>query len=103
MAITLRNFFALAVLTTHQEVPTMTRKTRSATAAAIGLGIALAATGRAGSGDTGSKGGSSGGKVTLSFWENAQPGPGEGYWKAAVKEYHSLHHRRRPLASSSSL
>ncbi|MDX2816580.1 extracellular solute-binding protein [Streptomyces sp. PA03-5A] len=78
-------------MTTDQEVPTMTRKTRSAMAAAIGLGIALAATGCAGSGDTGSKGGSSGGKVTLSFWENAQPGPGEEYWKAAVKEYHSLH------------
>ncbi|MFR9792464.1 extracellular solute-binding protein [Streptomyces sp. MB22_4] len=68
----------------------MTRNTRGATAVAIGLGIALAATGCAGGGDTGN-GGSSGGKVTLTVWENAQPGPGEEYWKAAAKEYHSLH------------
>lgn len=69
----------------------MTRKTRNATAVAIGLGIALAATGCAGSGDTDSDGGSSGGKVMLTLWENAQPGPGAEYWKAAVKEYQSLH------------
>ncbi|MEW2625148.1 extracellular solute-binding protein [Streptomyces sp. NPDC048106] len=68
----------------------MTRKIRSATAVAIGLGIALVATGCAG-GDTGGSGGSSDGKVALTFWENAQPGPGEEYFKAAVKEYHSLH------------
>ncbi|MEV7155014.1 extracellular solute-binding protein [Streptomyces misionensis] len=69
----------------------MSRKTRSATAVAIGLGVALAATGCAGGGDTGNGGGSSNGKVTLTLWENAQPGPGEEYWKAAVKEYHQLH------------
>ncbi|TWV53598.1 extracellular solute-binding protein [Streptomyces misionensis] len=68
----------------------MSRKTRSATAVAIGLGVALAATGCAG-GDTGNGGGSANGKVTLTLWENAQPGPGEEYWKAAVKEYHQLH------------
>ncbi|MGV9358001.1 ABC transporter substrate-binding protein [Streptomyces misionensis] len=69
----------------------MSRKTRGATAVAIGLGVALAATGCAGGGDTGNGGGSSNGKVTLTLWENAQPGPGEEYWKAAVKEYHQLH------------
>ncbi|CAK7286640.1 ABC transporter substrate-binding protein [Streptomyces sp. RM1] len=69
----------------------MSRKTRSATAVAIGLGVALAATGCAGGGDTGNGGGSADGKVTLTLWENAQPGPGEEYWKAAVKEYHQLH------------
>ncbi|MFF0789246.1 ABC transporter substrate-binding protein [Streptomyces spiralis] len=69
----------------------MTRKARSATAVAIGLGIALAATGCAGGGDTDSSGGSSDGKVTLTLWENAQPGPGAEYWKTAAKEYHSLH------------
>ncbi|MET8615597.1 ABC transporter substrate-binding protein [Streptomyces misionensis] len=69
----------------------MSRKTRSATAVAIGLGVALAATGCAGGGDTGNGGGSANGKVTLTLWENAQPGPGEEYWKAAVKEYHQLH------------
>ncbi|MFC5910465.1 ABC transporter substrate-binding protein, partial [Streptacidiphilus monticola] len=68
----------------------MTRKTRSVTAVAIGLGMALAATGCAG-GSTGSSGGSSDGKVTLTFWENAQPGPGDDYFKAAVKAYHALH------------
>ncbi|MFF9184693.1 ABC transporter substrate-binding protein [Streptomyces misionensis] len=69
----------------------MSRKTRSATAVAIGLGVALAATGCAGGGDTGNGGGSANGKATLTLWENAQPGPGEEYWKAAVKEYHQLH------------
>ncbi|MFJ9927542.1 carbohydrate ABC transporter substrate-binding protein, CUT1 family [Streptomyces misionensis] len=69
----------------------MSRKTRGATAVAIGLGVALAAAGCAGGGDTGNGGGSSNGKVTLTLWENAQPGPGEEYWKAAVKEYHQLH------------
>ncbi|MFD0327284.1 ABC transporter substrate-binding protein [Streptacidiphilus monticola] len=52
--------------------------------------MALAATGCAG-GSTGSSGGSSDGKVTLTFWENAQPGPGDDYFKAAVKAYHALH------------
>ncbi|QLJ03431.1 extracellular solute-binding protein [Streptomyces sp. NEAU-sy36] len=69
----------------------MSRKTRGATAVAIGLGVVLAATGCAGGGDTGDGGASSNGKVTLTLWENAQPGPGEEYWKAAVKEYHRLH------------
>ncbi|MGW6901395.1 extracellular solute-binding protein [Streptomyces sp. NBC_00624] len=70
----------------------MTRKARSATVVAIGLGIALAATGCAGGSD-GSDGssGSSDGKVTLTVWENAQPGPGAEYWKTAAKAYHSLH------------
>ncbi|WP_261398790.1 ABC transporter substrate-binding protein [Streptomyces misionensis] len=77
-------------MTPDQGVFRMSRKTRSATAVAIGLGVALAATGCAG-GDTGNGGGSANGKVTLTLWENAQPGPGEEYWKAAVKEYHQLH------------
>ncbi|MFE6040203.1 extracellular solute-binding protein [Streptomyces sp. NPDC056452] len=70
----------------------MAREKRSAaTAVAIGLGIALAATGCAGGSSTDNGGGSSDGKVTLTLWENAQPGPGEKYWQAAAKEYHSLH------------
>ncbi|MET8405835.1 extracellular solute-binding protein [Streptomyces sp900116325] len=69
----------------------MTRKTRSATAAAIGLAIALAATGCAGGDEADGGNGSSGGKVTLTFWENAQPGPGDDYFRAAVKAYHKLH------------
>ncbi|WP_030164483.1 ABC transporter substrate-binding protein [Streptomyces sp. NRRL S-813] len=69
----------------------MTRKARSATAVAIGLGIALAATGCAGGNDSGSGGGSADGKVTLTVWENAQPGAGDVYWKNAAKAYHALH------------
>ncbi|WP_448316629.1 ABC transporter substrate-binding protein [Streptomyces sp. CO7] len=68
----------------------MTRKTRWETAAAVGLGIALVATGCAGGGDA-EGGASSGDKITLTFWENAMPGPGDDYFKAAVKEYHALH------------
>ncbi|WP_225850509.1 ABC transporter substrate-binding protein [Streptomyces sp. HPF1205] len=69
----------------------MTRKTRSATAVAIGLGIALAATACAGGGSDNSSKGSSGGKVSFTFWENASPGPGADYMKAAVKAYEALH------------
>ncbi|MFD9125996.1 extracellular solute-binding protein [Kitasatospora sp. NPDC059571] len=69
----------------------MTRKTRRTTAAAIALGITLAVTGCAGGGDATGSGGSSDGKVTLTFWENAQPGPGAEYWKSAVAAYESLH------------
>jgi raffinose/stachyose/melibiose transport system substrate-binding protein len=77
----------------------MTRKIRSVTAVAIGLGVALAATACAGgSDDSGSSssggdngGGSSGAKVTVTVWENAQPGPGAEYWKSAAAAYHGLH------------
>ena len=70
----------------------MTRKTRGATAVAIGLGIALAAAGCAGGSSSGSSGGgSSDGKVTLTFWENATTGAGAQYFQNAVKTYHSLH------------
>ncbi|RKE17251.1 extracellular solute-binding protein [Streptomyces sp. TLI_171] len=69
----------------------MSRNTRRAAAAAIALGIALAVSGCAGDGDAASGGGSSDGKVTLTFWENAQPGPGAEHWKAAVAEYQKLH------------
>jgi raffinose/stachyose/melibiose transport system substrate-binding protein len=67
----------------------MTRNTRGATAAALGLSIALVATGCAGGDDPGRA--SAGGKVTLTFWENAMPGPGDDYFRAAVKTFHSLH------------
>ena len=72
----------------------MTRKTRSATAAAaIGLGITLAASGCAG-GSSGGGGGSdsAGGKVTVTFWENATNGPdGLTYFQAAAKQFEALH------------
>ncbi len=67
----------------------MTRKTHGATAVAIGLGIALAATGCAG-GSGG--GGSSGGKVTVTFWENATNGPdGLTFFQNAAKQFQTLH------------
>jgi raffinose/stachyose/melibiose transport system substrate-binding protein len=70
----------------------MTRKSRTATAVAIGLGLALGAGACAGGGsNSADNGGSSGGKVTLTFWENASPGPGAQYFQDAVREYHSLH------------
>ncbi|MFC8722699.1 extracellular solute-binding protein [Kitasatospora sp. NPDC057198] len=68
----------------------MTRKSRRTAAAAIALGITLAVTGCAGS-DGGGSGGSSDGKVTLTLWENAQPGPGAEYWKTAGAAYEALH------------
>ncbi len=68
----------------------MTRKARSATAVAIGLGIALTATGCAG-GSTDGGGGSSDGQVTVTVWENATTGPGVKYWQDAAKAYHALH------------
>src|SRR5690348_10567645 len=69
----------------------MMRKTRTAAIAALGLGVALAAAGCAGSSSNASNGSSSGGKVTLSFWTNATPGPGLVYFQNAVKAYHALH------------
>ncbi|MEE1940029.1 extracellular solute-binding protein [Streptomyces sp. TRM 70361] len=59
------------------------------TAAAIGLCVALAATGCAGGGDGG--GGSSDGQATLTLWTNAMEGRGAEYWKQAAKEYHAQH------------
>ena len=69
----------------------MTRKTRSATAVAIGLGIALVASGCAGGSSGGAGGGSSDGKVTLTVWQNSTTGPGQQFFLNAAKEYHTLH------------
>ncbi|MFI0901723.1 ABC transporter substrate-binding protein [Streptomyces sp. NPDC020983] len=71
----------------------MTRKIRSATAVAVGLGLALVATGCAGGSDDGGSGGggSSDGKATVTVWENASPGPGAEFWKSAAAAYHKLH------------
>ena len=69
----------------------MTRKTRGATAVAIGLGVALAATGCAGS-SGGNGGSSSGGKVTVTVWENATNGPdGLTFFHNAAKQFQTLH------------
>jgi raffinose/stachyose/melibiose transport system substrate-binding protein len=67
----------------------MTRKTRSATAAAIGLCcLALAAAGCAGGGDDD---GAVGGEATVTVWTNAMEGRGLVFWQNAAKEYRKLH------------
>jgi raffinose/stachyose/melibiose transport system substrate-binding protein len=65
----------------------MKRKMRGATALAIGAGIALLATGCAGS----SNGASGDGKVTLTFWQNSTTGPGEQFWKTTTANFSKTH------------
>lgn len=68
----------------------MVRKARGATVVAIGLGVTLAATGCAGGSSGGSS--SSGGKVTITFWENATNGPdGMTFFNNAAKQYEASH------------
>jgi len=69
----------------------MMKKTRTAAIAALGLGLALAASACAGGGSSSGGGQSSGGQVTLSFWTNATPGPGLTFFHNAAKTYHTLH------------
>jgi raffinose/stachyose/melibiose transport system substrate-binding protein len=64
------------------------RKARTATIAAVGLSVALLATGCASSGGNG---GSSDGKVSLSLWTNATTGPGLKYFSNAAADYHKTH------------
>ncbi len=65
----------------------MLKKTRAAAIAALGLGVALAASACAG----GSSGSSPSGHVNLTFWTNATPGPGLTYFQNAVKTYNAAH------------
>jgi raffinose/stachyose/melibiose transport system substrate-binding protein len=67
----------------------MMRKTRAAAIAALGLGVALAASACAGGSTDG--GSSANGKVTLSFWTNVTPGPGLTYFQNAVKSFDAAH------------
>jgi raffinose/stachyose/melibiose transport system substrate-binding protein len=68
------------------------KKTRAAAIAALGLGVALAASACAG-GSSGNSGGgsSSGGNVTLTFWTNATPGPGLTFFQNAIKSFDAAH------------
>jgi raffinose/stachyose/melibiose transport system substrate-binding protein len=69
----------------------MMKKTRAAAIAALGLGVALAASACSSGGSSGGGGSSSGGNVTLTFWTNAVPGPGLTYFQNAVKAYNAAH------------
>lgn len=69
----------------------MTRRTRSASAAAIGLCVALVTAGCAGGDDGSGGGGSSDGQGTVTLWTNAMEGRGAQYWKDAAKAYQALH------------
>ncbi|MFF1633402.1 ABC transporter substrate-binding protein [Leifsonia sp. NPDC058248] len=61
----------------------MKRKIRVAGMLALVAGTALLATGCSGSGD----GGSSDGKVTMTFWHNSTTGPGAAFWKTTVADF----------------
>ena len=69
----------------------MTRKAASAAVVALGLGVALVATGCAGSGNSSNSSGSSDGKVTLTVWDNSTTGPGQKFFADAAASYHKLH------------
>ncbi len=72
----------------------MTKRTRAAAIAALGLGVALAASACSSGGGSSSAGGgssSANGPVTLTFWNNATPGPGLTYYQNAVKQYEAAH------------
>ena len=71
----------------------MMKKTRAAAIAALGLGVALAASACAGGASSGNSGGgsSSGGNVTLTFWTNATPGPGLTFFQNAIKSFDAAH------------
>jgi raffinose/stachyose/melibiose transport system substrate-binding protein len=73
--------------TTTTKEFSMKSTARAAALAAVGLTIALAATGCAGGGGSSS----ANGKVSLSLWTNATTGPGVKYFKDAASEYHKSH------------
>jgi raffinose/stachyose/melibiose transport system substrate-binding protein len=88
----------------------MMKKTRAAAVAALGLGVVLGAaactsgsssstasggsSSAAGGSSSAAAGGSSSaaaGPVTLTFWNNATPGPGLTYYQGAVKAFEAAH------------
>jgi raffinose/stachyose/melibiose transport system substrate-binding protein len=77
----------------------MMKKARTAAIAALGAGVVLAAAacssgGSTSAGGTASAGGgasSASGPVTLTFWNNATPGPGLTYYQNAIKQYEAAH------------
>jgi raffinose/stachyose/melibiose transport system substrate-binding protein len=69
----------------------MMRKARTAAIAAVGLGIALVATGCAGNGGGNAGSSDKGGDVTLTLWDNSTTGPGAKFFEDAAKTYHAAH------------
>ncbi len=75
----------------------MVQKTRIAAVAALGLGVVLAASAcSSGGSSTGGASASSGGNsnsnsVSLTFWNNATPGPGLTYYQNAIKQFEAAH------------
>jgi raffinose/stachyose/melibiose transport system substrate-binding protein len=81
----------------------MMKKTRVAAVAALGLGIVLSASACSSSGSstggTSSSGGASASSgsnsnsspVSLTFWNNATPGPGLTYYQNAIKQFEAAH------------
>jgi raffinose/stachyose/melibiose transport system substrate-binding protein len=77
----------------------MMKKARTAAIAALGAGVVLAAAacssgGSSSAGGSTSAGGgssSASGPVTLTFWNNATPGPGLTYYQTAIKTYEAAH------------
>lgn len=63
------------------------KKLRGATVVAIAAGIALLAAGCAAS----STGGSSNGKITMTFWQNSTTGPGQAFWKSTIADFEKAH------------
>src|SRR5579863_3523715 len=79
----------------------MMKKARTAAIAAFGVGVVLAAaacssggsSSAAGGGSSAAGGGASSasGPVTLTFWNNATPGPGLTYYQNAIKQFDAAH------------
>jgi raffinose/stachyose/melibiose transport system substrate-binding protein len=67
----------------------MMRKAQGAAIVALGLGVALAATGCAG--NSNGSGAAADGKVTLTLWDNSTTGPGQKFFADAAASYHKAH------------
>ena len=70
----------------------MMKKARAAAIAALGVGVVLAAAACSSGGSSGGGSSSSAsGPVTLTFWNNATPGPGLTYYQNAIKQFEAAH------------
>ena len=70
----------------------MMKKARTAAVAALGVGVVLAAAACSSGGSSGGGSSSSAsGPVTLTFWNNATPGPGLTYYQNAIKQFEAAH------------